>query len=267
MLRAIACKVLPASVRRALRGWLTRNRDTELVTSVSNGYEVIVGEIHPALLRGWQTPAVAERQHATFAPLLRRMNEGKPREDFVALATAVQMTGLKDPLIIEVGCGSGWNSEVLTHLLERPIRYIGLDYSPAMIALGKRCYPDVQFGVGDATALPCKGCVCDILLSGTVLMHLLDYRQAVQESRRVARRWCIFHTVPVFEHRQTTFLRKRAYGQPVIEVIFNEEELCQLLRRSGLLVRHVLDSIPYNLEAILGEPTVTRTYVCEVTER
>lgn len=221
--------------------------------------------ISPAWLRGWQSARVAQRQHAAFIPLLDQMRQGHPREDFVAVARAVRMTGLADPVIIEVGCGSGWNAEVLSHLLRRPaLRYVGLDYASPMIALGKGCYPESTFVVGDAVALPFRNGACDILLSGTVLMHVLGYREAIRESRRVARHWCIFHTVPVLQRRGTTVLRKKAYGRPVIELIFNEEELRGLLAAHHLVVRHVLESIPYNLAHVLGEPTVTRTYVCAV---
>ena len=264
VLKAIARRVLPAGVRRTLRRWLRGSRDAQQGVPVSYGYEIIEGEVPPELLQGWQDPAIPERQHTAFAPLLRQMYDGKPREDFVAVATAVQMTGLEDPLIIEVGCGSGWNSEVLAHLLKRPVHYIGLDYSPAMTALGKQCYPDVQFVVGDATALPFRKGACDILLSGTVLMHLLGYRQAIQESRRVARKWCILHTVPVVRNRPTTILKKFAYGSPVVEVIFNEGELLELIDSNGMLVRQVLESFCYDLSYISEESALNRTYLCEI---
>ena len=261
-LRALARKILPDRVRRVMLRWFNLSRNSE---PVSTDYEVITKSTAPTyLLQGWADPAIPERQHKAFAPLLRQMHAGNPREDFVAEAIAVQRTGLANPLIIEVGCGSGWNSEVLTHLLRRPVRYIGVDYSPAMTALGQQCYPDVPFVVGDALALPFQDGVCDILLSGTVLMHLLGYRAAIQESRRVAQKWCIFHTVPVLERRETTVLRKKAYGQPAIEVVLNEGKLYDLLERNELVVRHVMDSLPYNLATVLGEPTVTKTYLCEV---
>lgn len=231
---------------------------------MSSNFEVIKDEVSSEFLHGWQDRSVAERQHAAFVPLLQQMHEGNPREDFAAVAKAVQMTALKNPLIVEVGCGSGWNFEVLTHLLKRPVRYIGLDYSFAMTGLGKRCYPNTQFVVGDATALPLREEACDILLSGTVLMHVLGYREAIRESRRVTRKWCIFHTVPVLQKRSTTLLRKSAYGQPVIEVIFNEEELLDLIEQNGLILRHVLSSLPYNLEEVLQEVSKTYTYICEV---
>jgi ubiquinone/menaquinone biosynthesis C-methylase UbiE len=214
---------------------------------------------------GWQAAAVAERQYAAFVPILQKMYEGRVREDFAALAKAVQMTGLEKPLIIEVGCGSGWNSEILTHLLESPFRYIGLDYSPAMIDLAKRHYLDVQFVIGEATALPFRDSVCDILVSGTVLMHLLEYRRAIRESRRIARKWCIFHTIPITKKRPTTILKKFAYGSPVLEVVFNAEEFLILLDQNGLILRHDFKNIPHDyLSHTLSETITAYTYLCEV---
>lgn len=264
MVKAIAYRVVPARVRQALRRRLMRGSNIGHDMSVSSCPEIIMDEIPSELLQGWKNPAVALKQQKAFVPLLRKMYEGKPREDFVVLAAALDMVGLKDPLIIEVGCGSGWNSEVLAYLLKRPINYIGLDYSESMIDLGKRCYPDAKFLVGEATALPLKDDACDIFISGTVLMHLLFYRDAIRESRRVARKWCILHTVPIVRNCPTKILRKFAYDVSVIEVIFNEEELHQLLEQVGLEVRYVFNSIPYNLMAVLEKPTVTKTYLCEV---
>lgn len=253
-------RVLPDSIQIALLRWLGKG------VPVSYGYKIIDGDVSSELLHGWQEQTVAERQYEAFTPLLQRMREGKPREDFVALAEAVKMTGLEAPFIIEVGCGSGWNSEVLTNLLKYPVHYIGLDYSSAMAALGEKCYPKISFVVGDATALPFQDGACDILLSGTVLMHILGYQEAISESRRVARKWCIFHTVPIVKKKATTRLRKYAYGEPVIEVIYNEDELLNLMSQNGLSAQYKLDSIPYDLSDILGEHTLNRTYLCKIID-
>src|SRR4030095_9138991 len=160
MLRAAARSVLPVGVRRALKRWLG------LDLSGSSGYEILRDDVHPKLLLGWKDRRVAERQDMAFAPVLRQMREGRPREDFTALATAVRLTGATDPLIIEVGCGSAWNAEVLTKLWNRPFRYIGMDYSPAMIAFARRRDSQRLYLVGDATAVPLRDRSCDILLSG-----------------------------------------------------------------------------------------------------
>lgn len=212
---------------------------------------------------GWQDPSVAEKQYAAFKPLLEEMRNGRPREDFSALASAVRTTGLGHPSIIEVGCGNGWNSEVISFLLKIPIDYCGIDISQTMTSKGRKIYPGRAFLLGDATSLPVKDQSCDILLSGTVLMHLPGYAEAVRESFRVTRRWCIFHTVPVMKSRETTMLEKKAYGQPTIEVIFNEKEFIRLVEACGFAVREVIDSLPYDLSDVLGEPTITRTFICE----
>ena len=265
MLQSVARKVLPTGMRRALKRWFGQYLYAGSNAPTSYGCEILQDGVHPELLCGWQDPLVAELQEAAFAPLLRQMHEGRPREDFVALAEAVRLTGEADPLIVEVGCGSAWNSEVLASLWNRPFRYIGVDYSPAMIALAKRCYSGQPFVVGDATALPFRDGACDILLSGTVLMHLLGYRTAIQESRRVARKWCIFHTVPIVTKRSTTILKKFAYGRAVVEIVFNADEFRTLLDEHGLRLREVVKNIPHEyLSEVMCETITAQTYVCRI---
>ena len=259
MLSPAARRILPVGMRRALKRWLRLDQE------VSAGCEILLKDVNPKLLLGWKDPRVAARQDVAFAPVLQQMREGRPRQDFTALAAAVQLTGAADPLIIEVGCGSAWNAEVLTRLWNHPFRYIGVDYSPAMIAQARRRDSRRPYVVGDATALPLRDRSCDILLSGTILMHLLGYEAAIQESRRVARRWCIFHTVPVVTKRPTTILKKFAYGSAVVEIVFNESEFPSLLSNSGFRVCGVLNSLPHEyLDGVLGEPITARTYVSEI---
>lgn len=259
MLGTLARKILPVRAQQALKHWI---RDS---MPPSYGYQIIEGKVPAELSHGWKDAEVAKRQHGAFIPLLQAMQEGRPREDFVAVAAAVQGTGLKNPLIVEVGCGTGWNSEVLAYFLKSPVRYIGLDYSPAMAASGKRYYPDAQFVVADALALPFQTGACDILLSGTVIMHLLGYREAIGESRRITRQWCIFHTVPTVQKRPTTVLKKFAYGSPVVEVVLNLEEFLKLIESNDLVLRRAFDSVPHDyLSSSLGEPVSVRTYLCEV---
>jgi ubiquinone/menaquinone biosynthesis C-methylase UbiE len=239
-------------------------RTGKLPRPASHGYEVIEGQIAPELLVGWREDEVAAAQYAAFAPLLQRMRKGSPREDFVALAEAVRSTEIENPLLIETGCGSAWNAEVLAYLLQRPFRYIGMDYSAAMTALGQQHYPDLALVVGDATTLPFRDQSCDILVAGTVLMHLVGYREALRESRRVARRWCIFHTIPVTQTRPTTLIKKYAYNSLVVEVVFNLEEFETLIARNNLAIRRVLKNIPHDyLSETVHERVVVQTYVCE----
>ena len=61
-------------------------------------------------------------------------------------------------------------------------------------------------------------------------------------------------------------LRKDAYGQPTLEIIFNNAELHAIFTANSLRVCAAIDSLPYDLQSVLGEPTVTKTFVCEVMD-
>jgi len=215
-------------------------------------------------ITGWHDDLTVARQDAAYRALIEQMRGGQPRQDLRVAAEAIGRTALSNPLVLEVGCGSGYYGEIIPHLLGRPLRYVGLDYSPAMIRLAHERYPDRPFVTGDATSLPFANSSVDIVLNGVSLMHTLPYETAIAEGSRVARAWCIFHTVPLVRRRPTVTLRKDAYGEATCEVIFNEGEFRHLLSTAGLRVRHVLESIPYDLSAVLGERTVTKSYVCEV---
>jgi SAM-dependent methyltransferase len=256
-------------VQRMLRyaGRLVRRRYRGAGTTtpgISSDY-IVLREAPTQDIDGWQIESVAERQHRAFMPLLESARAGQPREDFVAAGRAVAATGLVEPLIVEVGCGSGYYSEILPLLLKRPVRYMGIDYSVSMTALARRTYPAVDFVAGDGCSLPLADNCCDILLSGTSLMHIADYEKAIAESTRVSGHWCIFHTVPVMETHSTVFLRKRAYGEPVVELIFNKTVIQDSFEAHGLSVRAVFESIPYDVSRVVGERTWTLTYLCQKT--
>jgi len=211
----------------------------------------------------WLTQSVAERQMEAYRPLIERMYAGEPRQDFKTAAEAIRFTGIEAPLILEVGCGSGYYSEILSYLLGYPIRYVGLDYSVAMVSLARKHYPKQVLLAGDATALPIADERVDIVMSGGSLMHTLGYEAAIKETRRVSRRWCIFYTVAVLQNRQTTILTKMAYGGRTAEVVFNESHLRRLFDENRLAVRAIMDCFEYDLGSVLGEPTAEKTYVCE----
>lgn len=218
---------------------------------------------NPHLLRGWGAAAVAARQHEAFSPLIHSARKGNPRMDFKVAAMAIAATGEVNPLVLEIGCGSGYYSEILPLILGRPIQYVGLDYSHAMTSLARSVYPDAAFITGDALELPVATGSCDIALSGTSLMHIPNFRSAVSEMARVSRRWCLFHTVPVMERGQTMLLSKLAYGERVPEIIFNRAQLEELFAENRLSISMVNESFPYDLTSVVGEKTTTLTYLCE----
>jgi SAM-dependent methyltransferase len=210
---------------------------------------------------GWLAARTVARQERAYLALLSDMKNGEPRLDFTVAAEAVVATGIAAPRLLEVGCGSGYYSEVFADLVPGGISYTGIDYSEAMIARARSRYPSTAFEVADATRLAYPNDAFDIVFNGVSLMHIVDYQAAIREAARVAAHFCILHTVPVFDDHQTTFLRKYAYGAPVVEIIFGKQELMSLCDRAGLRFERAWPCIPYDVSSVTGHHSTTETYL------
>lgn len=244
---------------------LTRDYGIPPLHCTADGYTVVDRATATALSAadGWASISVAEWQNDAYEALLTDMRAGSPRVDLSIAANAVASTGLASPSLLEIGCGGGYYADVFAHMLNGSVRYSGIDRHPAMIDAAIRRRPSLPLSVADATRLPHPDASVDIVFNGVSLMHIMDYEAAIAEAARVALRFCIFHTVPVLSGRATSFLTKNGYGQPMAEVVLNEGELRFLFARHGLRVVRVWRSLPYDLRRVLGEPTVTKTFLCE----
>lgn len=210
---------------------------------------------------GWLAARTVMRQERAYQGLIAAMKRGEPRLDFTVAAEAVAATGIAQSGLLEVGCGSGYYSEVLGTLLPGGVKYTGIDYSEAMIARARAHYPAAAFEVGDATRLPYADGAFDIVFNGVSLMHIVEYPAAIREAARVAAHYCIFHTVPVFDDHRTTFLTKYAYGAPVVEMVFGKQELLSLCDAAGLRLEREWACIPYDVSEVTGHHSTTATYL------
>jgi SAM-dependent methyltransferase len=237
--------------------WLRRQR------YVSCDHTVIRKEDVASVRQGgWSSPLTAWRQERAYMNLLAEMRAGAPRVDLVVAAKAVDAAGLAQASLLEVGCGSGYYSEIFPSLARTRIGYTGMDYSPAMIARARKRYPGTDFQVADATAMPFADKSFDIAFNGVSLMHIPDFETAIAESARVARRACIFHSVPVLARHGTAYLRKYAYGSPVVEIIFNRDALIACFAAAGLRLEQSWPTIDYNVGHVLGEDSRAETFLC-----
>lgn len=211
---------------------------------------------------GWLSTRTVARQELAYERLIVAMKHGAPRIDLRVAADAIAATGIVNPRVLEVGCGSGYYSEVLTTLVSGGVRYTGSDYSGAMIARARARYPASDFEIVDATRMPYTDGAFDIVFNGVSLTHILDYTTAIHEAARVASSFCIFHTVPIFRDRATAFLTKYAYGAPVVEIIFAKDELLEQFHRAGLRVEREWPCLPYDVYRNIGHHSTTETYLC-----
>ncbi|MGW3812076.1 methyltransferase domain-containing protein [Micromonospora sp. NPDC005113] len=87
-----------------------------------------------------------------------------------------------DAAIVDVGCGTG---RAAAELGERGARPIGVDLSEEMIALARRRWPEVDFRIGDACALPLPDATVAGYRADKVFHNLADPGRALAEARRV----------------------------------------------------------------------------------
>jgi ubiquinone/menaquinone biosynthesis C-methylase UbiE len=230
---------------------------------VSCDYAVISAEQAAAIrAQGWFSPRTARRQQRAYQQLLAEMSAGNPREDLKVAAAAIDALELERASLLEVGCGGGYYARVFSTMPRTRVDYTGIDFSPAMVAQARASYPGSRFAVGDATALAFPDGAFDIVYNGVSLMHIPDYRKAIAESRRVAARAAVFHSVPVLEKHPTAYVSKYAYGGKVVEVIFNRQELLADFERAGLVTIQSWRTINYDVSNLLGESSYAESFLC-----
>jgi len=137
--------------------------------------------------------------------------------------------------VLDLGCGTG---HFTTWLAQRGLSPIGLDRSPAMLAVLRRHLPRCPALVADAHALPLRDRAVDLAVFVTTLEFLEDPRRALSEATRVAR-----------------------HG--VLVLALNRCSVGALSRRlgpasSGALLPHARDLSPSALRRLVGEAGGTR---------
>ena len=108
-----------------------------------------------------------------------------------AEATRVFVGGLLDAArvgtgmrVLDLACGPG---HVAAAAAERGALPVGLDFSPAMIALARAGHPDLRFEEGDAEALPFADGSFDAAVANFGVHHVAEPIRALHEANRVLR--------------------------------------------------------------------------------
>lgn len=247
---------LKSWLKRCLAWVATRN-------AVSENYKEINEDVlnnGAGLHEAWKSIELPARQRILVDKQLSSFGKGRSVPVFQVLIDALRPVsdGGEALSLLEVGCSSGYYSEVLK-IAGLPIYYTGCDYSPAFIELARQCHPNIPFFIDDGTQLSFQDNSFDIVVSGCCLLHIPDYQKAVMETVRVARQYAVFHRTPMIIGAPTKYYRKHAYGVETIEIHFNEDEFISLLLNSGLelIDTHTID------ESIMDNiGTAVRTYVC-----
>jgi spore maturation protein CgeB len=226
---------------------------------VTGGYKPCgVDEIDRMLVNRWQSAATHWR---LINQDLTRMYRGKVAPRFWVAAQALRATHSPTGNLVELGSESGYHTEVFRHLVTPDLKYVGVDNSVAMLALGHHHYPDTSFVRADPSQLCYRDNAFDIVFASGAMSHVAHYEDVVREAARVARQWCIFHCILVSAQSETTSFAKFAHGTRSAEFLVSERELLCLFHRYGLFVRaeFVIDQTSGNGRSSRAK---TKTYVC-----
>lgn len=226
------------------RQWRYRKNPPEQVdwSRISYGHTPIgKDDVTGRMTSAWQSEEIPARQRALVQTELMEMYRGNIPRVYGVLAEALRPYACDGLGVLEIGCASGYYSEILEYLLNRRLDYEGADYSEALIRMARGLYPDRTFHVADGAALPFAAGRFPVAISSCVLLHVPNYRDHIRETARVAGRVVVAHRTPVCRKRPTQYLKKFAYGVETVELLFNEAEILAEFAKHGLDLRTTID--------------------------
>lgn len=252
-------------IRRFLRRSLAFLRGSSAV-GVSEGYRPVaadaVARTGKQLESAWRDDAIPQRQRQLVDGQLADYRAGRANAVFDALVDVLRdnVTELDGADLLEIGCSSGYYSEVLA-LRGINLRYSGCDFSEPFIRLARNCYPQLCFDVEDAVRLSYADSSFDIVVSGCCILHIAEYEKAIAEAARVAGRYVVFHRTPVLHGGGPAVYTKKAYGVDTMEIHFNEQSLVRSFQRCGMAVIDV-NTHSVSWDSQRGDALAMKTYLC-----
>ncbi|MBX3405992.1 MAG: ArsR family transcriptional regulator [Phycisphaeraceae bacterium] len=131
--------------------------------------------------------------------------------------------------VVDIGCGTGNVSELLSPLVKR---VIAVDASSAMLKAAQKRLDgreNIEFVRGEIQSLPLKDASADAAVAFLVLHHVPEISAALAEMRRVLRPGGVALIVDMVEHDRQTY--RHTMGHHWLG--FSEQRLGDELRRAG----------------------------------
>jgi ArsR family transcriptional regulator len=133
--------------------------------------------------------------------------------------------------VVDIGCGTGNVSELLSPLVKR---VIAVDASAAMLKAARKRLEgrgNVEFVRGEVQSLPLNDASADAAVAFLVLHHVPEIGAALAEMRRVLRPGGIALIVDMVEHDRQTY--RHTMGHHWLG--FSESRLGEVLGRAGFV--------------------------------
>jgi len=146
----------------------------------------------------WKNLKIPLEQLKTVDKEINMLRNGNPPRVYTIAAEALNaIPGNNSLTLLDMGCASGYYSEIISTLVGKRFVYTGADYSDAMLDTAKKRYLGIKFINLDISHTDLADNTFDVVLSGAVLVHVREWKKAVIELARIARSYLIFHRTPL----------------------------------------------------------------------
>ena len=225
------------------------NANCNKIYNVSTNFNPIKPEdIKSTHLEAWKDESIpAQQRKLVNKEIFELFHSGIIHQPFKALLDILQSIENNFEKILEIGCASGYYSEIIEYTLCRDINYTGVDYSQPLINMAKEYYPNKSFTVADGANLPFRNKQFDTVISSCILLHTSNFNDHIAESARVCSKYIITHRTPIKKNNATTYFTKFAYGVETVEIHFNETEFINILKKCGFKLKSsiLISAIPH----------------------
>ena len=189
----------------------------------------------------WQLESTPREQWKIVSQQIQRLKQSIETTEFRSFREALETSyEINDCFnVLEVGCSSGYYSEVLNRSFPNS-SYTGVDFSKKFIEFGVEKFPNINLQQMDAQDLgEFDDRQFDCVVSGCVLLHIPNWEIALIESARVANRILILHRTPLSDTNTKRYI-KSAYGSPTLEWQFSINDINELLAAKSFQLKNVI---------------------------
>lgn len=183
--------------------------------------------------KAWKSDDIPDKQYGLVKKELQELRNGNPHEVWTTATNFLKT--LDDHLtIIDVGCASGYFCEVFDILLPGKFKYVGGDFSEAMLKKARLSYPRVKFHSVDVRDIKFDDKSFDIAFSSACLEHIKDeWVIGLKELCRISKKYVILHKTPLTPD-PTYYLERDIYGQNhVVFNKFNKGDFFDVVKKCG----------------------------------
>jgi ubiquinone/menaquinone biosynthesis C-methylase UbiE len=161
------------------------------------------------------------------------------------LTTVLSGYGIgRDEHVIDLGCGTGNLTQVLSHILGPEGRITAVDFSPEMIAVAseKMSDPRIRWLVADAAALPLEDKSTDRIICFSAWPHFADPHAVGRELSRVLRPHGELHIVHIDSREKINAVHSGVGGPIGADLLPSAAALAAILASCGFIVHETVDN-------------------------